>query len=161
MIEPKRPKMKRPASVSELLSSIFSGKPAGSRLKEGKIWEVWNSAVGPQIASRARPTAIRNGILTVAVNSSPWLQQLNFLKVGIRDKLNEAIGEEMIKDIFLKAGTFKEEPSEEKIPKPSKRPLTAQEEAVIAKTTEEIIDPELRKTLASLFESQLSSNSRK
>jgi hypothetical protein len=41
-----RKKMRRPMAVADLLSSAFLGKPAEARLKEGRIWLVWDRAVG-------------------------------------------------------------------------------------------------------------------
>jgi hypothetical protein len=151
--------MKRPAAVSELLSTLFAGTPAANRLKEGAIWEVWSSAVGAQIASRARPCAIRNGVLTVVVSSAPWMQQLNFMKVQIREKLNDAVGEELVKDIYLKSGSLREE-VENSAPRTFKkmeqRALSSEEKDAVAKATEEVADPELRNTLASFFSLHLS-----
>ena len=100
----KRQRMKRPAPVSELLAAAFHGKPAEKRLKEGKIWLIWDAAVGPQIAGRARPVSFRDGILTVAVASAPWMQQLTFLKTGMIEKLNGRLGCELVREIYLKAG---------------------------------------------------------
>lgn len=160
MAKPSRPRMKRPAAVSELLSTLFAGTPAESRLKEGAIWEVWSRTVGPQIASRARPASIRNGVLTVVVSSAPWLQQLSFLKNQIREKLNAAIGEPLVKDIYLKAGSLKDiedDTGARPLTKAEPRPLTLDEEAAIATATRELADPELRETLASLFSRHLAS----
>ncbi|WP_337833336.1 DUF721 domain-containing protein [Geoanaerobacter pelophilus] len=159
MTKPVRPKMKRPVAVSQLLATLFSGTPAENRLKEGAIWEVWNSAVGAQIASRAKPVAIRSGVLTIVVSSPPWLQQLNFMKSQIREKLNEAIGEELVKDIFLKAGTLRNDPDaavKKPLPPKKPRPLTPEELETVAKATEELTDQELRKTLAALYTLHLS-----
>ena len=158
MAKPSRPRMKRPAPVSELLSTLFAGTPAESRLKEGAIWEVWDRTVGSQIASRAKPAAIRNGVLTVVVSSAPWLQQLSFLKDQIREKLNTALGEEMVKDIFLRAGSVQKEPAEASsrpILKKKPRPLTPEELEAIASATEELADPELRGALSALFSRHL------
>jgi len=158
--KPSRPRMKHPAAVSELLATLFAGTPAENRLKEGAIWEVWNSAVGPQIASRARPNAIRNGVLTIVVSSAPWLQQLNFMKVQIREKLNDAIGEELVKDIYLKSGSVKDSSAEtfvKRVVKREKRELSSEEREAVARATEEISDPELRDTLSNFFSLHLSS----
>jgi len=65
----KRPRMKRPAPLSDLLAAAFAGKPTAKRLEEVKIWEVWDEAVGIQVAGRARPAALRDGVLTVTVSS--------------------------------------------------------------------------------------------
>jgi predicted nucleic acid-binding Zn ribbon protein len=151
--------MVRPAPVAELIAAVFQGTPAAQRLREGAIWQVWQNAVGAQIASRARPTAIRNGILTVVVASSPWLQQLNFLKSELRNKLNAALGEELIKDIYLKAGSFKAEPAEpQTVIERKQRPLSTEEKDLIARTTGELNDQQLRDALAGLFSRHLSSN---
>jgi hypothetical protein len=150
--------MFRPAPVADLIASVFKGTPAAQRLKEGVIWQVWQNAVGAQIASRAKPVAIRNGVLTVVVSSSPWLQQLNFLKAELRDKLNTAIGEELVMDIYLKAGSFKEEPSEPPpIQERKPRQLSRGEQEQISRTTAELGDQSLRDSLARLFARHLSS----
>ncbi len=96
--------MKRPAPVADLMAAIFRGKPAEKRLEEGRIWLVWDAAVGRQIAAKARPVSFRDGTLTVAVVSAPWMQQLTSLKKGILEKLNERLGLEVVRDIYLKAG---------------------------------------------------------
>src|SRR5512137_1414426 len=100
----KREKMPRPATLADLLSASFRGTPTERRLKEGNIWLVWDSVVGKQIAGRARPVSFRDGTLTVSVESAPWMQQLTFLKKGIMEKLNARLGEELVQDIYLKAG---------------------------------------------------------
>jgi hypothetical protein len=160
MADRKRPRMSRPAAVTDLLSTVFQGTPTAQRLKEGVIWQVWQTVVGPQIAARARPAAIRNGVLTVVVASAPWLQQLNFLKSEIQNKLNDALGEQLIKDIFLKAGTLRDESTPAPLTrKPKKRLLTQDEEALIAQATAGLNDPELRTTMAGLFSRHLVSKS--
>lgn len=146
----KRPKMPRPAAVSSLLAAALHGTPAEARLKEGAIWQVWDKAVGKQIADRARPLAIRGGILTVAVSSAPWMQQLTFLKKGIVEKLNKALGEPLVRDIYLKAGLpVAAPPAQPRRSKP--RPLTAAERAFIEKEAAAVADQELREAFTSLL----------
>jgi len=158
MADRRRPRMSRPAAVTDLLATVFQGTPAAQRLKEGAIWQVWQTAVGPQIAARARPAAIRNGVLTVVVESAPWLQQLNFLKSEILSKLNAALGEQLVKDIFLKAGTIRNESTTAPtLWKPKERQLTQDEKSLIAQATDELNDQELRTTLAGLFSRHLTS----
>lgn len=156
MTDRSRPKMKRPAPVGDLLAGALQGSPAARLLKEGSIWQVWGETVGPQIARRAQPAAIRNGILTVAVSNAPWLQQLSFMKSELRDRLNSAIGEELVKDIYLKAGNL---PEASEPPPPERRSklrsVTQEEEARIHRATDELNDPELRRALTALFSTHL------
>jgi len=136
--------MPRPLAVADILTAAFHGKPAGKRLEEGKIWLVWDAAVGRQVAATARPVSFRDGILTVAVSSAPWMQQLTFLKRNMVDKLNEQLGRPLIRDIYLKAGpptplSRQAEPAES-----AERRLTERETRLIAAQTAAISDPELR-----------------
>jgi len=151
-----RKKMHRPLAIAELLAASFRGKPAEKRLEEAKIWLVWNAAVGKQIASKARPVSFRDGILTVAVSSAPWMQQLTFLKQGIIDKLNSRIGAELVRDIYLKAGQSQPLTSEPQPRKKTERNLTDAEIRRIHEQTAAISDPELRAAFAKLLEKQLS-----
>jgi hypothetical protein len=147
----KRARLPYPAALSELLAGVFHGTPAGKRLREGKIWLIWDKAVGKQIANRARPVNFRDGTLTVAVSSAPWMQQLSFMKKGIMEKLNAVLGEEIVRDIYLKAGNTDravKKPPPEKLPK---RELTPVEKQRIAEQTDSVTDPELRQALKGLL----------
>lgn len=151
----KRKKMPRPAPLSDLLTTVFRGKPAEKRLKEGKIWLIWDRAVGEYIAARARPASFRDGVLTVAVASAPWMQQLNFLKKGIMDKLNAGLGEELVREIYLKAGRIDPPPAQTRPRQREKRPLTGEEKLRIEAQSAAIEDPALRDALAGLLAKHL------
>lgn len=154
MTEPKR-KRSQPTAIAGLLGEIFRGKPVEKRLREGKIWLVWDAAVGEQIAAKARPINFRDGVLTVVVSNAPWMQQLNFMKKGLIDKINAATGEELVREIFLKAGK-PEQPAQAPTPrKKTERPLTAEEHELITRETSSIDDKELREAFASLLERHL------
>lgn len=140
----KRERMKSPAPVSDLMATLFRGKPAEKRLEEGKIWLVWDAAVGPQIAVKARPASFRDGVLTISVVSAPWMQQLTFLKKTILEKLNERLGRELVRDIYLKAGMPQPLPPRRQPARTTVRRLTEQESCRIGEETAAITDPELR-----------------
>lgn len=154
----KRRKMSRPAIVGTLLPDAVQGSPIARCLRESAVWKVWKSAVGPQIAAKTRPTAIRSGVLTVTVANATWLQELNFLKTELITRINEALGEELVREIFLKAGTLKDEtvPASPG-PKRVMRPLSETELQKIAAATSGIQDPGLREALAAFFSRHLAS----
>ena len=143
--------MRRPAAVADLLSAFLRGTPAEARIKEGGIWLVWSDAVGSRIASHAQPVAFREGVLTVAVDSSPWLQQLNFLKRDLIVKVNEKIGSEMVQAIQLKAGKIAPPVQPEKSRATLHRQLSDEERAWIAEQAQSVADPELRAVFESLI----------
>jgi hypothetical protein len=148
----KRERMKRPAPLSSLMASQFSGTPVRKRLEEGRIWLIWDDAVGAQIAAKACPVSFRDGMLTVAVANSPWMQQLTFLKQGIVDKLNELLGCDLVRDIFLKSGRVEAPVLPAKAGERLERPLDAAEKLLIAEQSAAIEDPDLREALAHLIE---------
>ncbi|WP_250680619.1 DUF721 domain-containing protein [Geomonas sp. Red32] len=100
----KRPRMRRPAAVSDLLSTMLKGTPAETRIREGRIWGIWERAVGSRIANHAQPSAFRDGTLTVTVDSAPWMQQLSFLKRELILKVNDALGYTLVKELYFRAG---------------------------------------------------------
>lgn len=151
----KRPRMKRPAAISDLLAEIFKDKPAGKRLKEGKIWLAWERSVGKQIAARARPAAFRDGTLTVSVDNAPWMQQLTYLKKEIIARLNENIGDEMVMEIYLKAGSASVPDLQESVGLRKSRPLTLEERQKIKENAAIISDPELREVISELMGTHL------
>ena len=153
-----RKKMPRPMAIADLLATAFTGKPAGRRLEEGKIWLVWNAAVGRQIAAKAHPVSFRDGILTVAVSSAPWMQQLTFLKKEMIEKLNERLGHGLVRDIYLKAGLPATPPHQTKPGKNPGRELTEEETRKIADQTATVSDPELHEAFARLLARQMSGN---
>ena len=70
-----------------------------------RIWDVWEAAVGADVARRSQPLSLRRGQLTVAVSSLAWMQQLSFLRDSIRDAVNRALGEAAVKDVRLRMST--------------------------------------------------------
>jgi predicted nucleic acid-binding Zn ribbon protein len=65
---------------------------AGYRTPLGRVLEVWAAAVGEEIASHARPTAIREGVLVLEADDPAWAGQLRWLGADLLARLAEAAG---------------------------------------------------------------------
>ena len=98
-----------PEKVDSILERVFSGLNLGIRVKQYQIWDVWDSVVGKPIAKQTQPKQIRNMILWVHVSSSTWMQQLEFMKQDIVNKLNERIGDRVVNDIRFQIGDISQE----------------------------------------------------
>jgi predicted nucleic acid-binding Zn ribbon protein len=143
--------MRRPAAVSDLLNAVLRGTPAEKRLDEGRIWLVWEQAVGSRIASHAVPAAFRDGTLTLTVDSAPWMQQLTYLKQELIAKVNGELRGEMVKDIYMKAGPVRaQKPAAAPFVK-KRRQLSADELAWITEQAIAVEDPELRAVFENLL----------
>ena len=94
---------------------------------------------------------IINGILTVAVSSGPWIQELTYLKTMMKGKLNDRLGAEVVRDIILRSGRviITAEPVEDLLP--IKRKLTSLQQAKIAEQAAAIEDSEIREAFVALM----------
>ena len=61
----------------------------------------WDAGVGPTVARHARPRRLRQGALVVAVDGAEWMQELQFLKHDLCERLNARCGRDIVRDIFL------------------------------------------------------------
>jgi hypothetical protein len=125
--------------------------PTG-RLGEYGVWPIWNEAVGDTIARNAQPEKIRQGTLFVKVSSPVWMQQLQYLKDTIADKINQTLGKEVVKNIFFVIGKVEAKtaaPAGETAEPPllSPPPSKLDEEEMLGS----IKDPEIRRALKKLF----------
>ena len=74
------------------------------RLDDYGVWPIWNEVVGKTIARNAQPEKIRNGTLFVKVTSPVWMQQLQFMKEMIVDKINLRLKSAAVKNLFFMVG---------------------------------------------------------
>ncbi|MBI5015651.1 MAG: DUF721 domain-containing protein [Deltaproteobacteria bacterium] len=84
-----------PALLRELLRRAEASYPDRSH----RLWEVWEEAVGADVAQRAYPLELRRGRLTLAVATAPWMQQLSLLREQLREAVNRALGTELVRDV--------------------------------------------------------------
>ncbi len=67
-----------------------------------RVAEVWDEAVGPEIAANARPVQLRQGRLVVSTSSSAWAQTLQFMGEAVRVRLNESLQTDEIRTVFFR-----------------------------------------------------------
>ena len=151
----KRPRMPFPRPLSEVLRINLRSSGLAERLREAEIWRVWPEVVGATLACRAQPVRIINGTLTVAVSSSPWMQELRFMTAMMREKLNARLGAEIVREIVLKAGRVDAPPVEEPEEIIEPHTLSSQQQAHIEAESAAIADPETRQAFAELMRTSM------
>ena len=107
IFSPTHPMVKKEPPVerlSEVLDKSLKRLDLTARLDEYGVWPIWNDVVGAAIARNAQPEKIRNGTLFVKVTSPVWMQQLQFMKELIAEKLNGRPKAEVVKNIFFIVG---------------------------------------------------------
>ena len=61
--------------------------------------EVWEAALGPQIAARAQPTWLSGGILHVLVQDHRWRDQLDAARSFLLARLNALLGPGTVREL--------------------------------------------------------------
>ena len=153
MKRPNRPRMPRASRAGSILQQLFNSQGMDQKLREYRAWEVWEKVVGPQIAGHARPLRLREGVLEVRVDQPIWMQQLRLMAPEILQKLNRALGEELIRELYWRRGTLKQAEQSEP-PTPPAKPLpklNSAEAQKVAETTASLSDEELQASLKSLL----------
>jgi len=96
--------MKKPQPIRSVLENTLKGLEINVPLKSYSILGAWNEIVGATVAAHSQPRSIRNRILFIDVSHSTWMQQLQFLKPTLLEKVNHFLGEPLIQDIRFKLG---------------------------------------------------------
>lgn len=157
MSKDERPPMRQAARVGSLLQQMARQSELGRQLTRHQAWLIWDKLVGKQIAMRARPLRLRQGILEVQVDHPVWMQQLQMLKPQILKKIAEMIPNAGIEDIYLRQATRSSQvvPPRQKqaaeAPGWLKEELTSDERADIEKALNAIKDPELKDEMRRLY----------
>jgi predicted nucleic acid-binding Zn ribbon protein len=155
--------MRFPLPLSDVVRVELTALGLSERLREAEIWRLWPEVVGQTVAARAIPLRIIKGILTVAVSSGPWKQELTFLKRMMIDKLNERLGGEVVKEIVLKSGQIGRDAAMTPMPPeevPRKKRLTTRQLSFIDEQSTAIINQETREAFVALMKASLENSRR-
>ena len=102
-----------PSALRDVLSVVLQRVDTEQQLRVYDLWSFWNDEVGAAIARRAQPAHCRNGVLFVTVATHAWMQELQFLKETLRDRLNARLGAPLVRDIYFVSGAIEVQPAAE------------------------------------------------
>jgi predicted nucleic acid-binding Zn ribbon protein len=139
--------------LGQVLHKSLKRLALSTRLDEYGVWPIWNDVVGPTIAHNAQPERIRNGTLFIKVTSPVWMQQLQYMKDMIAERLNQRLKRNIVRNIFFVVGQVNIENVEVES-KPAAQPSTAaQDLRVNEEFLESVPDPEIRQAFKRLLRS--------
>lgn len=101
-----RPPNERASRIVDVLGDVLKRVDPEQQMRTYGIWNFWADEVGELIARRAQPSHFRNGILFVTVATQSWMQELQFMKETIRERLNARLRAELVRDIFFVSGSI-------------------------------------------------------
>jgi predicted nucleic acid-binding Zn ribbon protein len=139
--------------LGDVLSMSLKRLQLGQQLGEYGVWPVWNDVVGAPIARNAQPEKIRNGTLFVKVASPVWMQQLQYMKIMIVEKINQRLKADIVKNIFFVVGKIDSAPTEEKPQTARPQNVAPADGQLDDKFLESIENPEIRQAFSRLLRS--------
>ena len=69
-----------------------------------RVQEAWERAVGPAVAASARPTAERDGVLTVICAAAVWTEELTMMESTLLSSLNDVLGTGTLRELRCRTG---------------------------------------------------------
>ncbi len=147
---------KKPMSLGDVLESFLSRSGLKRRIQEQKILDLWERVVGKAVAERTEPIRVQNRVLQVKVDSSVWMQQLQFMKGLIIQKFQQQLRGNFLQDLRFFIGELKPaaEGKSEEEGQGMKSPdgvVKEEERRWIEKEVEGVRDPEMREILLRVY----------
>jgi predicted nucleic acid-binding Zn ribbon protein len=139
--------------LGQVLDKSLKRMEISPRLDEYGVWPIWNDIVGTTIARNAQPERIRNGTLFVKVTSPVWMQQLQYMKEMIAEKLNQRLKADIVKNIFFVVGRIRIGNLEVESKPPDPSHDAGQHSPPDEDFLESIQDPEIRQAFKRLLKS--------
>jgi len=153
-----RKSAKIPPSMGEVLEKFFKRAGMNRRIQEQRILNCWEKAVGEGIAEKTQAVSVRNRVLQVKVVNSVWMQELQFMKELIMQKMKQEAGNNILQGIRFFIGEIG--PSKKESGNPKERGagkdgtslgLTEAERERISRALSGLTDPEMSEILGRIY----------
>lgn len=95
--------------IGEIITEYMSSSGLARRWSARDIHEAWIEAAGEEAAGHSQVVGLKNGVLSVIVDSAPCLHEMaNFRKREILNEVRSRKGCEQISDIEFRLGTLEQ-----------------------------------------------------
>ena len=89
-------------TLKEVLKDMVDSYRLKPKLNQLKVRQVWSEQMGPSITKYTTDIYLRKNKLYLNISSAPLKQELAYGKEKIIKFLNEALGEEYIKEVIIR-----------------------------------------------------------
>lgn len=100
-----RPDDRDPQTLGALTGSLARQRGWSNKVAEGTVFGRWPQVVGEDIAAHAEPTALRDGVLSIAAESTAWATQLRLMQSQILAKVIAAVGKGVVTSLRITGPT--------------------------------------------------------
>ncbi|MEO5345673.1 MAG: DUF721 domain-containing protein [Magnetococcus sp. YQC-9] len=137
-----------PGPLANLVQAVAGRLLEHPQGKASRLMQLWRRLVGVQMARHTEPVRLQNGILTIRVDSSAWLTELNFLAPTLLKAFQEQLPEGTLKEFRFKQESLKYVlPARRKPPPPPRKPALPEEEARVAALIAPLTDARLQEAV--------------
>lgn len=92
-----------PKPLKDLVKDYLDNVPYRKRLKRGMILSIWPEIVGESIAQQTENLRFKHGKLILNVKNPAWRHEIHMKRFSIAKKLNDQVGEKIIKEIVVRS----------------------------------------------------------
>ena len=93
---------KQAEPLKDVLREYVRAMGMQRKLKVHNIKPIWHKLMGPVISGKTTNIYIKNQVLYVNLNSAVLRNELMMLRDKIVERVNEYVGDELIKDVVLR-----------------------------------------------------------
>lgn len=79
-----------PTLISEALSELVREREWQSGIAEGNLFSMWKEVVGEEIAERAEPISLLDGILLIKCTTTAWATQMSMMENEILSTIQKS-----------------------------------------------------------------------
>ena len=95
------PDVRDPQPLGRVTQDLAKQRGWSTHVAEGTVLGRWASVVGHQIADHATATALNDGVLTVAAESTAWATQLRMIQAQLLAKIAAAVGNGVVTSLKI------------------------------------------------------------
>lgn len=92
---------RRLIGVSQVLAGVMAEAGLGHLMYEEKLRGMWTVLLGAKASGIAELESCKDGILRIKVESATWRQELSYQREAIKQRANEILGINLVKDVKL------------------------------------------------------------
>lgn len=152
--------------VKEILPQMVNNLGINKNYKTQLAIFNWEKIVGKDIAAQSSPLSVEYNVLFISVNNSVWCHHLSMMKADIIFKVNQFVGEPLIKDIRFRTEYFKKKTNDEQqeieevniARELRKVRLDANEVNTAKQIVENVVEEKLQDKIAKIYQKHLAFN---
>jgi hypothetical protein len=89
-------------TLQDAMKSMLREYRLENQVNETRVKAIWEQVMGKTIATYTSNISVQKNILYLTVLSAPLKQELLYAKDAIRKRVNEAVGEEYIREVVVR-----------------------------------------------------------